>query len=77
MELSTDLMRARLAEQVGQRVTVLVDRAAAVGPALGRIWSQAPEVDGLVLLKGAASPGDLVEARVTGVRDVDLEAEIV
>ena len=77
MELSTDLLRGRLAEQVGRRVRVLVDRAAALGPALGRVWSQAPEVDGLVLLKGAASPGELVEARVTGVRDVDLEAEVV
>jgi tRNA A37 methylthiotransferase MiaB len=56
-------------------VRVLVDSGSA-GYAVGRTWAQAPEVDGCVLLRGAARTGEFVEARVTGLRDVDLEAEV-
>jgi hypothetical protein len=31
----------------------------------------------MVLLKGRARLGELVEARIAGVRDVDLEAELL
>jgi hypothetical protein len=40
--------------------------------------SQAPEIDGGVFLKGQVDTGQLVRARITGLRDgVDLEAELV
>jgi ribosomal protein S12 methylthiotransferase len=41
---------------------------------LGRAWLQAPEVDGLVVLRGEAEPGSLVRARVLAVSGVDLDA---
>jgi len=45
---------------------------------LGRAWMQAPEVDGLIVLHGkneqALVPGQVVKARIVGVRGVDLEA---
>jgi ribosomal protein S12 methylthiotransferase len=76
----TDLQRGIMLEQlegmVGQERSVLVDEA---GPGLarGRLASQAPEIDGAVFLKGAAEVGALVSARITGVRDVDLEASLL
>ena len=76
MELQRGIMRERLAELIGREVHVLVDGASGT-VALGRIWSQAPEVDGVVFLKGQASAGERVQARITGLRDVDLEAEVV
>jgi ribosomal protein S12 methylthiotransferase len=74
-KLQREIMRESLARQVGQTVRVLVD-AGGRERAVGRVWSQAPEVDGSVLLRGAAATGDFVDAQVTGARDVDLEAEV-
>jgi ribosomal protein S12 methylthiotransferase len=71
-----EIMRESLEAMVGREAPVLVD-ATTPEPARGRLSSQAPEIDGVVFLKGDAKPGDLVRARITGVRDVDLEASIV
>jgi ribosomal protein S12 methylthiotransferase len=76
MKLQHGIMRELLASRIGETVRVLVDSGSA-GYAVGRTWAQAPEVDGCVLLRGAAKTGDLVNARVTGLRDVDLEAEVI
>ncbi len=76
MDLQGSIMRDALEAMVGDRVRVLVDRGAG-SFSVGRLWSQAPEVDGAVLLKGAARVGEIVEACVTAVRDLDLEAETV
>jgi ribosomal protein S12 methylthiotransferase len=75
MKLQHGIMREQLAARVGESVRVLVDSGSA-GYSVGRTWAQAPEVDGCVLLRGAAKTGELVNARVTGLRDVDLEAEV-
>jgi ribosomal protein S12 methylthiotransferase len=76
MALQREIMRAKLASQVGETVEVLVDSAGR-DRAVGRLWSQAPEVDGSVLLRGGARAGDLVRARIVAARDADLEAELV
>jgi ribosomal protein S12 methylthiotransferase len=44
---------------------------------LGRAWLQAPEVDGLTVLRGTFLPGSRVRARVLAVAGVDLDAEQV
>jgi ribosomal protein S12 methylthiotransferase len=74
MELQRGLMRAELERQVGDDVRVLVDEGGAAS-ARGRIWSQAPEIDGQVRLRGGGERGALVAARITGVEDVDLIAQ--
>jgi ribosomal protein S12 methylthiotransferase len=75
-ELQRGILRDKLAAQVGREADVLVDSTLGGGIGLGRLASQAPEIDGVVFLKGAAAPGDLVRARLTGLRgDCDLEAE--
>jgi ribosomal protein S12 methylthiotransferase len=71
-----EIMRESLGPLVGQTLPVLVDTGEA-GLSLGRIWSQAPEVDGQTVLRGPAERGRMVEARITRVRGVDLEAEVV
>ncbi len=76
MKLQHGIMREQLATVVGESVRVLVDSGTA-GYSVGRTWSQAPEVDGCVLLRGQAKTGELVTARVTGLRDVDLEADVI
>ena len=76
MALQRGILREKLAAQVGETVRVLVDSPGR-DRAVGRIWSQAPEVDGTVLLRGGARAGELRPARVTAARDADLEAELL
>jgi ribosomal protein S12 methylthiotransferase len=76
MQIQREIMREKLESQVGEESPVLVDEAVAPGLAQARLASQAPEIDGVVHLKGDVQPGELVTARITGVRDVDLEAEL-
>lgn len=75
VSLQQGIMREKLQSLAGTTVEVLVDRASN-RRGTGRMASQAPEVDGVVGLRGEARVGELVSAVVTGVRDVDLEAEI-
>ncbi|MBI3070824.1 MAG: 30S ribosomal protein S12 methylthiotransferase RimO [Deltaproteobacteria bacterium] len=75
LTLQRRLSRERLAAYVGREVDVLVDEVAE--QARGRLESQAPEVDGHVVLRGSCRPGDLVRARIASSGDYDLSAEVV
>lgn len=44
---------------------------------LGRAWMQAPEVDGLTVIKGSMAPGSHRRVRIVAVNGVDFEAEPV
>jgi len=61
---------------VGRLVEVLVERAGS-GGTIGRLATQAPEIDGHITLRGEGAPGDFVHARVTGADVYDLRGEIV
>ena len=85
-EVQERITRERLQRFVGRELEVLVEEplepekdAAGVGDSfsLGRAWLQAPEVDGLTVLRGVHLPGSLVRARVLGVAGVDLDAEVL
>jgi ribosomal protein S12 methylthiotransferase len=73
--LAAKIAQEKLAALVGAEASALVDRAAG-GRAAGRLASQAPEVDGRVILRGSARPGEMVRVRITRARAPDLEAEI-
>jgi len=77
--LQAGIQAEQLAAQVGSEAYVLGDTAIGSGRARGRLSSQAPEIDGVVFLRGAGvRVGELVRARLTGVKGgVDLEAETV
>ena len=77
LEIQQEIMLEKLESSVGEVSPVLVDEVIGAGLAQARLPSQAPEIDGVVLLMGDVQPGDLVDARITGVREVDLEAELV
>jgi ribosomal protein S12 methylthiotransferase len=76
LALLRELQAERLAELVGREEDVLVD-AGGRDRARGRLRSQAPEIDGEVLLRGGAETGRFVRARISGVRGPDLVAEPV
>lgn len=74
LALLRDLQAERLTKLVGNGEDVLVD-AGGKDRARGRLRSQAPEIDGEVLLRPGAATGRFVRARITGVRGPDVLAE--
>jgi ribosomal protein S12 methylthiotransferase len=76
LEIQQEIMLEKLESSVGEVSPVLVDDVIGAGLAQARLPSQAPEIDGVVFLEGDVQPGDLVDARITGVREFDLEAKL-
>jgi ribosomal protein S12 methylthiotransferase len=58
---------------VGRKLDVLID-GVGDGVSVGRTYRDAPEIDGMVILEGEASVGELVPARITGAMPYDLSA---
>jgi ribosomal protein S12 methylthiotransferase len=83
MEVAQQVSMIRNRAMVGREIDVLVESeqaadargTSASGFVVGRSYRDAPEVDGLVLLKGDAKPGELVRAKVTQSLAYDLVAE--
>jgi ribosomal protein S12 methylthiotransferase len=59
---------------VGRQLSVLVE-GERDGWLIGRSHRDAPEIDGLVFVRGSAAPGEIVSARVTDAEPYDLFAE--
>jgi len=85
MELQQHIALERRQAIVGREITVLVEgtttprgrRAGSVGPVVsGRSYRDAPEVDGLVIARGSAAPGEFVRVRVTQTTPYDLIGEV-
>jgi ribosomal protein S12 methylthiotransferase len=80
LEMQREISRARLKRLRGRELPVLVEGHHPDTDLLlcGRLATQAPEVDGTVLIvKGEARPGEIVRARIVSTHNYDVEAEIV
>ena len=79
-EAQERITRGRLERFVGRELDVLVEeKVEHVSTddeelSIGRAWNQAPEVDGLTVLRGSHEGGSLVRARVIAVNGVDFDA---
>lgn len=76
MELQQRISLRRNQAQIGRVLDVLVeghDR----GISYGRSYRDAPEIDGLVLFPGRAPVGEIVQVRITGALEYDLEGVMV
>jgi ribosomal protein S12 methylthiotransferase len=78
MELAAQISAARLARKVGRKMQVLIDRVDG-DVAVARSASDAPEIDGTVIIGGASrlSAGALAEVRITAATAYDLKARLV
>jgi ribosomal protein S12 methylthiotransferase len=79
MEAQAEISLRRNRALVGREVQVLVE-GQITGRATrmrGRTPWQAPEIDGMVILRGAAQPGEFVRARIKQALTYDLVAEVV
>jgi len=69
---------SRLARaQIGREIDVLLEEETGPATFLGRTATQAPEIDGLVTVRGDGEPGDLVRVRVIDADVYDLRGEIL
>jgi ribosomal protein S12 methylthiotransferase len=77
--IQTPITQSRLARFVGREVDVLIEELIeGEDLAIGRMWGQAPEVDGLtVVMTRRAEPGTVVRCGIRRVNGFDLEAIVV
>jgi ribosomal protein S12 methylthiotransferase len=77
METQAEISRAKLQEKVGKTMRVLVDGVDG-STAIARGPGDAPEIDGLVLVKGAktAKTGDFLQVKITAADEHDLHATL-
>jgi len=81
LDVQRGVTHDRNADRIGSLVDVLVDRPADAGTgthAVGRMYAQAPEVDGVVYVRGAAGApaGTMLRVRLTGADETDLSGEV-
>jgi ribosomal protein S12 methylthiotransferase len=63
---------------VGRDAWVLIDEAASeTEPAVGRLSSQAPDIDGVVYVDGSVESGELVRVEITSADAYDLTARVI
>ncbi len=77
MELQAEISEELLEQEVGKEQSVLVDSAHDEWPGLhvGRVWFQAPEVDGITYVSGpAVEAGAMVRAQIVENTAYDLTA---
>jgi ribosomal protein S12 methylthiotransferase len=77
MERAMEISEARLAQRIGQTITVLVDRIED-GMAIARSSGDAPEIDGVVqvLDGGALRVGEFAQVTITDADAYDLQATV-
>ncbi|MHB8256876.1 MAG: 30S ribosomal protein S12 methylthiotransferase RimO [Acidiferrobacterales bacterium] len=77
MALQAGISAAKLKAKIGCTMTVLVDEIAADGTAIARSAADAPDVDGVVTVRGnrKLSAGEFVRVRITGAGEHDLWAD--
>jgi len=75
MRAQAEVSRARLGRFTGRELTVLVDQVEA-GEAVARSFADAPEIDGVVRIRGAAKlkAGQFAKVKVQAAAEYDLEA---
>jgi len=75
METQKEISRARLADLLGKTVKVIVEDAAA-SPKVGRMLTQAPDIDGIAFVNGACAEGEIREGKVVKTLDYDVVVEV-
>lgn len=79
MELQAGISRKKNQGLIGREVEVLVEGSMPGRSARmrGRMAGQAPEIDGMVMLKGEVQPGEFARVRISRALTYDLHGEII
>ena len=78
MELQAEISMAKNRGLIGCEIEVMVEGSIAMRATRmrGRTFLQAPEIDGMVILRGEANPGEFVRARIERALSYDLVGEV-
>ena len=77
MDMQAGISLAKNKALVGQSFRALVDETEQ-GVAIARLYSQAPEIDGVVIIRnGNVSKGDFISVRIDRAADYDLEGTVI
>jgi ribosomal protein S12 methylthiotransferase len=64
---------AKNKNRIGCKITCLVDSVDKKGTCRGRFYGQAPDIDGVCIIKNCtAEPGQFIDVKVVGTKDYDL-----
>jgi ribosomal protein S12 methylthiotransferase len=77
MTLQREIAGAYHQSLVGTTQAAIMEAESKPGELTGRLWCQAPEVDGQLTITGQARVGDIVRVRVTAAGPYDLEGRVV
>src|SRR6266487_2406013 len=78
MTLQQEISQRKHQALVGRQIWALVDEdATETQPAVGRLASQAPDIDGVVYIDGPVTSGDLVLVEITAAKTYDFTARVV
>ncbi len=75
METQKEISRTRLADLLGKTVKVIVEDVGA-SPKVGRMLTQAPDIDGVAFVNGVCSEGEIREGKVVKTLDYDVVVEV-
>ena len=75
MKLQQPISLERNQALVGKTLPVLIE-GQGDGIAVGRSYRDAPEIDGMVVIEGAAPIGDIIPVRITGAMTYDLTGSL-
>jgi ribosomal protein S12 methylthiotransferase len=77
MTLQAGISRKNNRNWIGRQARAIVDGHDSRG-ILGRLYSQAPDIDGIVRIQGDHSlPGDFLDLQITGAGEYDLSARVL
>jgi ribosomal protein S12 methylthiotransferase len=78
MALQQEISQRKHQALVGRQMRALVDEDATESqPAVGRLASQAPDIDGVVYIDGPVTSGDLVLVEITAAKAYDFTARVI
>lgn len=77
MAIQRLISQEQLKRHIGKTTTCLVEEQSGPRHVIARTCWDAPEIDGAIILKGMARPGQLVRAKVTGATIHDLYGELL
>ncbi|MCI0613825.1 30S ribosomal protein S12 methylthiotransferase RimO, partial [bacterium] len=77
MTLQSAISKKHNRAMIGKNAKVLIDKAE-TNSGVGRLFSQAPDIDGIVKIKGLDNtfPGEFVDVMITGAGEYDLNARL-
>ncbi|MEN6617647.1 MAG: 30S ribosomal protein S12 methylthiotransferase RimO [Syntrophorhabdus sp.] len=75
MDQQKEISRVRLSRLLGTSVQVIVEDAGS-DPKVGRMLTQAPDIDGLAFIKGECRTGDIRAAKIVKTLDYDVVVEV-